>query len=43
MIEVDEIVLHAKVIKEHVKDYKKFQRLIEGHGLRMAEHATSKF
>ena len=43
VIEVDEDVLHARVIKEHAKDYKKFQRLIEGHGLRMAEHATSEF
>ena len=43
MIEVNEDVFHARVMKEHTKDYKKFQILIEGHGLRMAEHATSKF
>jgi hypothetical protein len=43
VIEVDEDVLYARVIKEHAKNYKKFQRLIEGHGLRMAEHATSEF
>ena len=31
MIEMNEDVLHTSVIKEHAKDYKKFQRLIEGH------------
>ena len=42
-IEVDEDILHAKVIKEHAKDYKKFEKLIEGNGLRMTEYATSEF
>jgi hypothetical protein len=43
VIEVDEDVLHSRVIKEHAKNYKKFQILIEEHRLRMAEHATSEF
>ena len=42
-IEVDEDILHARVIKKHAKDYKKIERLIEGHRLRMAEHVTSEF
>ena len=42
-IGVDEDIIYARVIKEHAKDYKKFERLIEGNGLRMAEHATSQF
>ena len=41
-IEVDEDI-HAKVIKEHAKYFKKIERVIERNGLRMAEHATSKF
>jgi hypothetical protein len=43
VIEVDEDVLYARFIKKYANDYKKFQRLIEGHGLRMAERATSEF
>ena len=42
-IEVDEDVLHARVIKKHAKDFKKIERLIEGHELRMTEHAISEF
>ena len=42
-IEVDEDIFHVKVMKEHARDYKKFERLIEGNQLRMAEHATSEF
>jgi hypothetical protein len=43
VIKVDEDVLHTRVIKELGKDYKKFQRLIERHRLRMAEHAIFEF
>ncbi len=40
---MDDDIIHARVIKVHAKDYKKFERLIEGNGLRMAEHDTSEF
>ena len=43
MIEVDEDDLHARVINVYTKNYKNFQILIKGHGLHMADHATSEF
>ena len=40
---MDENILHAKVRKKHAKYYKKFEILIEGNGLYIAEDTTFEF